>query len=74
MTNDLKARLGRRLFSLRSRSLMTQEELAEAAEISLDFVSLLERGQRAPSLRTLERLSEALGVSVRDLFDFEDEA
>jgi len=73
MTSNLEARFGRRLFYLRSQKLMTQEELAEAAGISLDFVSLLERGQRSPSFKTLEHLSKALGVSVRDLLDFESE-
>lgn len=49
---------------------MTQEELAEAADISVDFVSLLERGVNAPSFESIERLSNALEVEEKELFDF----
>lgn len=49
---------------------MTQEQLAEAARISVDFVSLLERGVNAPSFESIERLSNALEVEEKELFDF----
>lgn len=49
---------------------MTQEQLAEAADISVDFLSLVERGVNAPSFTTLERLADALGVPEKDLFEF----
>lgn len=40
---------------------LTQEALAEAAEVHPTHVSRLERGQRAPSLETVLRLAAALG-------------
>lgn len=49
---------------------MTQEQLAEAASVSVDFLSLVERGINAPSFETLERLARALKVGVVQLFDF----
>jgi len=52
---------------------MTQEQLAEATNLSVDFISLMERGSRAPSFTTLERLSEVLDVPVKELFDFKTE-
>ena len=42
---------------------LTQEALAEAADLHHTFVSRLERGDRAPSLETVLRLAEALGAS-----------
>ncbi len=51
---------------------MTQEQLAEASHISVDFLSLMERGRNAPSFSILERLSQALDISVKALFDFEE--
>ena len=42
---------------------LTQEALAEAAELHHTHVSRLERGDRAPSLETVLRLAEALGAS-----------
>lgn len=69
--DHLKAKFGRRLKKLRQGRGMTQEQLAEAAGISVDFLSLLERGVNAPSFDTLEALAAALEVPVRELFEFD---
>jgi transcriptional regulator with XRE-family HTH domain len=49
---------------------MTQERFAEILDISVDFLSLMERGINAPSFDTLERISKRLRVPVGDLFSF----
>jgi transcriptional regulator with XRE-family HTH domain len=69
--NELTKNFGTRLAFIRIKKSMTQEQLAEAAEISTDFLSLIERGLRAPSFLTLERLARALGVEVKELFIFD---
>jgi transcriptional regulator with XRE-family HTH domain len=68
---DLKMQFGKRLRDLRKQKGMTQEQLAEEASISVDFLSLVERGINAPSFDTLEKLSRALNVPVKQLFDFD---
>ncbi len=40
-------------------------------EISVDFLSLIERGRNAPSFETIERIAKRLRVPVADLFTFE---
>jgi len=50
---------------------MTQEQFAEMLEISVDFLSLMERGRNAPSFETLDRMAKRLRMSVADLFSFE---
>jgi transcriptional regulator with XRE-family HTH domain len=45
---DLKGQFGKRLKALRKQKHMTQEQLAEASDISVDFLSLIERGKNAP--------------------------
>lgn len=42
---------------------LSQEALAAKAGLSVSYISMLERGQRSPSLGTLEALAGALGVS-----------
>jgi len=69
--SELRKEFGKRLQLLRRQASLTQEQLAEQAEISVDFLSLVERGINAPSFDNLEKIAKALGVSVRDLFDFE---
>jgi transcriptional regulator with XRE-family HTH domain len=53
---------------------MSQEQFAELLEISVDFLSLIERGINAPSFENLEVFSTQLDTPVHELFVFEDDA
>ena len=68
--SSLKAQFGMRLRVLRRKRGITQEQFAGLADISVDFLSLIERGINAPSFQTLEKLALALELEVRDLFTF----
>jgi transcriptional regulator with XRE-family HTH domain len=48
---------------------MTQEELAEAADLHSTFVSNVERGYRVPTVPTLIKLAAGLGVKPGTLVD-----
>lgn len=52
---------------------MSQEEFAELLEISVDFLSLIERGINAPSFENLDVFAKQLGMSHAELFTFPDE-
>jgi transcriptional regulator with XRE-family HTH domain len=52
---------------------MTQEQFAERLDISIDFLSLIERGLNAPSFESIEAFSITLGIPVKDFFDFSPE-
>ena len=58
---------GRRLRELRQSHDLTQEALAEAADLSGNYISDLELGLKVPSLTIIVRLSQALDVAVADL-------
>jgi transcriptional regulator with XRE-family HTH domain len=51
---------------------MTQEMLAERAGISVDFLSLIERGRNSPSFDNLEEIAKALRTPVVELFSFRE--
>ena len=55
------------LKSERLRRKLSQETLASKAGLSVSYISMLERGQRAPPLDTLESLAKALSVSPTSL-------
>jgi transcriptional regulator with XRE-family HTH domain len=55
---------------MRQERKLSQEQFAELVGISVDFLSLIERGRNAPSFETLDLIAERLGVAVRALFDF----
>jgi transcriptional regulator with XRE-family HTH domain len=66
---------GRRLRELRKARGMTQEALAESADLSGNYISDLELGLKVPSLTILVRLSQALDVATPELLpDFTREA
>ena len=59
-----KKTLGKRIQKYRERSRLSQESLAEKIECSAIFISYIERGEKAPGLDTLIKLSNELNVSV----------
>lgn len=71
---DARRSFGKRLRMLRTGQRLSQQELADRAERSVEAISNLERGLSLPGFETLEKLSEALGIPIRDLFEPAGEA
>lgn len=65
--------LGRRIAILRKRAGFTQEQLAEAAGYSVEFISLVERGVNSPTVAGIERIAQVLKVEAKELFSFDEE-
>ena len=70
MAQSLRRQFGIRLKAIRLERKLTQEQFAELVGISVDFLSLIERGINAPSFEVLEQMAGGLGLPVRELFDF----
>lgn len=51
----------------RERAGLTQEDLAERADVSARFVSFLENGRRQPTLSALAALSAGVGASMGEM-------
>ena len=60
------AQVGTKLRDLRKQNGLTQQELADRAELTKGFISQLERGQVSPSVVTLFDLIECLGTTPED--------
>lgn len=56
-------RLGERVREQRRNRGLTQEALAEALDLSVAYVSLIERGGRNPPYTTVVAIARALGVA-----------
>lgn len=69
----LKTILGKNIKQYRQLKGLSQEELAEALEVSQQTMSKIERGKNFLTSDTLEKLSLILNVNVYELFMFEDE-
>jgi transcriptional regulator with XRE-family HTH domain len=59
--------LGRRMRELRAKQGFSQEAFADRCGLHRTAMSLIERGKRVPSLRTLLTLSQGFGISVSEL-------
>lgn len=69
--NELYKKLGKRIKYLREQAHLTQEKLAEKCGISLDYLGKIEVNINKPGLKTLIKISNALNLPIRVLFDFD---
>jgi transcriptional regulator with XRE-family HTH domain len=65
--SDSKAAFGRAVRKLRERAHLSQEKLAELADIHRTYIGDVERGERNVSLINMGRLAAALGVPLSRL-------
>jgi transcriptional regulator with XRE-family HTH domain len=66
---NVDLRIGARVRSLRRERGLTIEQVAAATGLTKGFISQLERDTASPSLSSLARICDALGVRMGDVFD-----
>ena len=66
----VKALFGLRIKELRKAKNLSQDALAEKADISSKYVSRIEMGQHFPTINTLIKIAEVLDVELKDFFEF----
>ena len=57
----------------RRRRLLTQRQLAERAGLHVNAIQRIEVGDATPKISTMRKLSDALEVAPKDLFDLDEE-
>ncbi|WP_088102030.1 helix-turn-helix domain-containing protein [Halalkalibacter urbisdiaboli] len=62
--------IGERLRKLRKEQGLSQEELAHKAFLHPTYIGQLERGEKNPTVETVEKVANALQISLADLFRF----
>lgn len=63
--------LGKRIKFLREQSNLTQEQLAEKAGMSLDYLGKIEVNINHPGLKSVFKIALALDIKPKELFDFD---
>ncbi|HCJ08267.1 MAG: cupin domain-containing protein [Lachnospiraceae bacterium] len=66
-------KIGYKIKTLRLAKNLTQEELADRAELSKGFISQLERDLTSPSIATLTDILQCLGTNLKDFFNDDEE-
>lgn len=62
--NDFNVDIGKRIRQIRESQGKTREQIAEAAEISPQFLFYIETGQKSMSAKTIVNLAAALNVTT----------
>ncbi|MBQ8459338.1 helix-turn-helix transcriptional regulator [bacterium] len=68
---NLKKELGAKIKRLRQKKGITQEQLAEMANISTRTLGGIEIGENFMTAQTMEKILECLGVNISELFNAE---
>lgn len=66
----VKELIGRRIQELRKAKRLSQEKVAEKADISPTYLSRIECGRENPTLDMFIKLANALEVEIWEIFDF----
>lgn len=61
---------GQKVVEIRKQQKLTQEELADKAEIERSYMGAIERGERNPTLKKVYQISKALETNTSDFFKF----
>ena len=64
MTSDLLIGIGERICNRRKQLGLTQEQIADKMDVSVQMISNLERGNKAIKIDNLIKISGILGVST----------
>lgn len=64
----ISSKIGAKIKEMRLEKKMSQDQLAEKADISKSSLSYIENGTNSPSLKTFEAICNALEISPSDLF------
>lgn len=72
MKADILLKFGNRIRSLRLNKELSQEDLAQICDLDRTYISGIERGVRNVSLLNINKLSQALGIELSELFQFGD--
>lgn len=67
---NIRKKFGKRLREVRKTTKLSQEALGFKAAIHRTYIGAIERGEQNVSLDNIYKLSRALKVHVKELFDF----
>ncbi len=66
---NIQQKAGKKIKALRLEAGISQETLANLADLDRTYIPSIEKGERNISITVLEKLAKALKVSIKDFFD-----
>lgn len=68
--DNVLIKFGERVRDLRKRQGLSQEELAFKADLHRTYIGMIERAEKNITLLNVEKIANALKISVNDLMNF----
>jgi len=68
---DIKLKIGQRIRSIRETKNQSQKDLAYDADLDRSYIASVENGQRNISIVNIEKIANALKVSLKEFFEDE---
>ncbi len=69
VTEQIKPNVGPRIRAIREQRELSLRALAARCDLSVNAISLIERGENSPTVSSLHTLASALGVQITDFFE-----
>lgn len=70
MNNPILDKFGHRMKELRVNKNLTQRQFAQKCGLHINYIGMVERGERNPSLINIEIIAKGLEISISDLMKF----
>ena len=70
MKKEVNIAFGTRVAELRKIAGFSQEVFAFKCDVDRTYIGTIERGEKSPTLNTIEKISIALGISKSELFNY----
>ena len=70
MNKNTIVKLGLKIRVERQKKRISQEKLAELADLNRNFVGMIERGETNVTVKNLEAIANALELDIKELFNF----
>ena len=69
---DIRILVGKRIRQLRNKIGISQEELADSAELDRTYITSVECGKRNISIVNIDKIAKALKVKLNEFFTFDN--
>ena len=67
MKHEINIRIGNNIRTIRQRKGLSQEKLAELANVHRTYIGMIERAEKNITLVSLEKIANALEVNIEEL-------
>ena len=71
MSKNILKKFGKRVREERIKQHLSQEELAEKADVHRTYIGMVERAEKNITLKNIEKISKALKISIDNLMKLE---